>query len=242
MQYYSVVIGRTLGVYLTWEMCNRAIHLYPGALYHKWDTLSDATVHLNKHGLEHAQITVYHTAAVILPLDLYCEANDLCVDVTADGNLHFHHYEKGITITPEQWFTLKSSDIEISQSFHKVKAGEPVRFSQCLCGDVFATMNAPYRVCNIRRWHNKHTPSRLEGVALREHQWRHLANIKTLLDHAIKNMSKDSKSECLICLSQPALVAFSTCGHVCTCLMCSKRLDTCPLCREVIDECIRVYF
>ena len=44
-----------------------------------------------------------------------------------------------------------------------------------------------------------------------------------------------SLSTCSICMTNRSRVVFVPCGHVCSCLNCSQRLTTCPLCRSNIS-------
>ena len=47
---------------------------------------------------------------------------------------------------------------------------------------------------------------------------------------------------CCVCLAKPLQVVLIPCGHACTCRRCSRRLDTCPLCRVQIQATQRIYF
>ncbi|XP_020890317.1 E3 ubiquitin-protein ligase SPL1 isoform X2 [Arabidopsis lyrata subsp. lyrata] len=46
---------------------------------------------------------------------------------------------------------------------------------------------------------------------------------------------------CVICHDQKYNTAFVQCGHMCCCLTCSLRLTTCPLCREQIQQVLKIY-
>ncbi|XP_044520012.1 E3 ubiquitin-protein ligase LRSAM1 isoform X4 [Gracilinanus agilis] len=48
-------------------------------------------------------------------------------------------------------------------------------------------------------------------------------------------------SECVVCLEREAQMIFLNCGHVCCCQSCCQPLQTCPLCRQNIVQCIRIY-
>ncbi|XP_045878852.1 E3 ubiquitin-protein ligase LRSAM1 [Meles meles] len=48
-------------------------------------------------------------------------------------------------------------------------------------------------------------------------------------------------SECVVCLEREAQMIFLNCGHVCCCRQCSGPLRTCPLCRQEIARCLRLY-
>lgn len=47
--------------------------------------------------------------------------------------------------------------------------------------------------------------------------------------------------ECVVCMTNPAKMAFLPCGHFACCAECSARCQRCPLCREVVSLCVRVY-
>ncbi|KAM6170384.1 E3 ubiquitin-protein ligase LRSAM1 isoform 2-T2 [Rhynchocyon petersi] len=48
-------------------------------------------------------------------------------------------------------------------------------------------------------------------------------------------------SECVVCLEREAQMIFLNCGHVCCCQQCCQPLRTCPLCRQEIAQCLRIY-
>ncbi|XP_022357278.1 E3 ubiquitin-protein ligase LRSAM1 isoform X1 [Enhydra lutris kenyoni] len=48
-------------------------------------------------------------------------------------------------------------------------------------------------------------------------------------------------SECVVCLEREAQMIFLNCGHVCCCPQCCQPLRTCPLCRQEITQCLRLY-
>ncbi|XP_072528535.1 E3 ubiquitin-protein ligase LRSAM1 isoform X2 [Salminus brasiliensis] len=50
-----------------------------------------------------------------------------------------------------------------------------------------------------------------------------------------------SSSECVVCMEAGSQVVYLPCGHVCCCLVCSDALHSCPLCRSVITQRIRLY-
>ena len=47
---------------------------------------------------------------------------------------------------------------------------------------------------------------------------------------------------CCVCLAKPLQVVLIPCGHACLCRRCSRKLDTCPLCRLQIQATQRFYF
>ena len=47
---------------------------------------------------------------------------------------------------------------------------------------------------------------------------------------------------CCVCLAKPIQVVLIPCGHACLCRRCSRKLETCPLCRLQIQATQRFYF
>ena len=41
-KYYAVKVGKTPGIYMTWDECKDMVHGYPGAIYKSFESLSDA--------------------------------------------------------------------------------------------------------------------------------------------------------------------------------------------------------
>ncbi|KAI9671210.1 MAG: hypothetical protein M1817_003717 [Caeruleum heppii] len=50
------------------------------------------------------------------------------------------------------------------------------------------------------------------------------------------------KSKCRICLEREVDSVFYDCGHICTCVICGKRLTHCPVCRKRAINVIKIYF
>jgi ribonuclease HI len=51
MPYYAVASGRTIGVFLTWDECNRAVKGYKNASYKKFDTKQEAEEFVANNGV-----------------------------------------------------------------------------------------------------------------------------------------------------------------------------------------------
>jgi len=47
---------------------------------------------------------------------------------------------------------------------------------------------------------------------------------------------------CMICYTQEQSCAFYSCGHVCACLECAERLETCPICKKRVIHVLKLYF
>lgn len=76
--YYSVVVGRKIGIFLAWKDCREFINNYTGAKFRKWETLREATQHLNKHGITHGVIIV-HDSGNETSLADYCSRLSLAI-------------------------------------------------------------------------------------------------------------------------------------------------------------------
>lgn len=55
------------------------------------------------------------------------------------------------------------------------------------------------------------------------------------------NDSLKRKKECNVCMDKEADTVFMPCRHMCACESCANRLNTCPICRRKIEQCIKVY-
>lgn len=56
------------------------------------------------------------------------------------------------------------------------------------------------------------------------------------------DMSKDDKDNtCKICYSNKINSVFVPCGHLCSCIECSKNIEACPICRLGIDSSVRIF-
>eukprot|EP00929_Paragymnodinium_shiwhaense_P099455 TRINITY_DN61113_c0_g1_i2.p1 TRINITY_DN61113_c0_g1~~TRINITY_DN61113_c0_g1_i2.p1 ORF type:complete len:293 (-),score=16.66 TRINITY_DN61113_c0_g1_i2:8-817(-) len=50
-----------------------------------------------------------------------------------------------------------------------------------------------------------------------------------------------SDNLCRICFERPLEMAFSPCGHYCTCMDCSHVVSDCPLCQRAIQSRLRIF-
>jgi hypothetical protein len=56
--------------------------------------------------------------------------------------------------------------------------------------------------------------------------------------NAIQIYEDEDSSECAICLCEPKQMVFVPCGHYYCCNSCTRRLQKCPICRELIAHSI----
>ncbi|OAF68059.1 hypothetical protein A3Q56_04211 [Intoshia linei] len=51
----------------------------------------------------------------------------------------------------------------------------------------------------------------------------------------------EAEEECVICMEKMCDVIFLMCGHICTCSICTNRVEICPLCRSNIEKRMKKY-
>ena len=69
-----------------------------------------------------------------------------------------------------------------------------------------------------------------------EHKARKVMEMEELRRKATPTLA------CAICFSTENLMVLIPCGHACVCEPCQPTLQTCPLCRDLVVQAIRVYF
>lgn len=62
-KYYAVRVGKTPGIYLSWEDCKNMVDGYPGAKYKSFSTIAEAEAFLE--GIAYEQTTDVNTASVV---------------------------------------------------------------------------------------------------------------------------------------------------------------------------------
>ena len=55
-KYYAVKIGKTPGIYLTWDDCKKMVDGYPGAVYKSFKTITEAEAFLNTDSREEGSL------------------------------------------------------------------------------------------------------------------------------------------------------------------------------------------
>ena len=106
--------------------------------------------------------------------------------------------KNGIVLTEGQLYTLLAHESNLCRTFHKVKKRDPISVSYPLGNNVFASISYPHRVLHIRRWFITEDDKLCwtDGITLRECEWNHLVNIKSLILQAIE-VEKDLKASFL---------------------------------------------
>jgi len=61
------------------------------------------------------------------------------------------------------------------------------------------------------------------------------------LEMTNNELKESVPTPCTICLENPTDCTFLPCGHLCTCMTCSKRITSCPLCRGAISQKVKVF-
>ena len=51
----------------------------------------------------------------------------------------------------------------------------------------------------------------------------------------------DDKDICKLCIENKIDCVFIDCGHLMSCLRCSRNLENCPFCRQTIYKTMKVY-
>lgn len=46
---------------------------------------------------------------------------------------------------------------------------------------------------------------------------------------------------CKICMDNPVDCVMLECGHMCTCLLCGKQMNECPICRQYVVRVVRTF-
>jgi hypothetical protein len=82
-----------------------------------------------------------------------------------------------------------------------------------------------------------------ESVSLIKLQKTIREEVKKLTEEieAMKQKVDRHETLCIICLRNQKNCVFLPCGHLYTCMKCSKDLITCPICREVVKQKVRVF-
>ena len=196
--FYSVAVGRKVGIFLNWDDCAKYVKDYGCAIFRNCTELSEATFHLNTFGIKHNSIVVY-TTAVGQNLDDYCQ--DCNIHVPAETCYqHVREFDIGrglfidvgsdfVDINRKDWNTKERENgiflffgdwtrflaLAINQLFadlDRVKNNELVKTSYHLVDDVYVTVESPYPVINIRHWSEKDgvlMPTK-NGIAIRGHE------------------------------------------------------------------------
>lgn len=52
----------------------------------------------------------------------------------------------------------------------------------------------------------------------------------------------DAGSMCVVCMDAPLEMVLIPCRHMCVCEDCSKQLISCPMCRQTVEDALKVFF
>ena len=78
-----------------------------------------------------------------------------------------------------------------------------------------------------------------------EHK-RHFPNCPRAFDDPPVERSitenREERLTCKICMTNEINAVFLDCGHFVACIDCAIRMDSCPICRDVVKRTIRIFF
>ena len=102
--YYAVVNGRQPGIYNTWDECNQQVLKYPGAIYKKFSTASQANQFIQQHS------------------DIHLETNQLTPIHSTNNNKRRHTAESSNSVVPQSNYSKPCMDarsgIKIEPGIH----------------------------------------------------------------------------------------------------------------------------
>jgi len=87
-----------------------------------------------------------------------------------------------------------------------------------------------------------------EEVRLKEKELGKLEKKMSDMDKEREQLAKEKDSlenslpsPCAICLDKSPNCTFTPCGHLCTCMSCGRKVQTCPICRKKIKRRVKVF-
>ncbi|XP_043191083.1 5-formyl-3-hydroxy-2-methylpyridine 4-carboxylate 5-dehydrogenase-like [Amphibalanus amphitrite] len=97
-----------------------------------------------------------------------------------------------------------------------------------------------------RRWRRQRLAAAAAGAASTETRYApQLAFVGNLVSAADVAPAGGGAHDCAVCMDAPRDCVMAPCHHLCTCCRCARllrgRRDACPICRQPIQDFIRVY-
>lgn len=98
-KYYAVKVGKTTGIYETWEECKASVEGYPGALYKSFKNISDAYIYM---GWEGNQMSLFDfknpndETSIDLSLDALDTNVDLAIHEETKDDIPFSNSVKAV--------------------------------------------------------------------------------------------------------------------------------------------------
>lgn len=72
-----------------------------------------------------------------------------------------------------------------------------------------------------------------------------LNNFKIIKNKKLKEKTKGNmfgKKNCVVCFENEINILLKPCNHLCTCEKCTKKIDSCPMCRKKIKEINKIKY
>jgi len=102
----------------------------------------------------------------------------------------------------------------------------------------------PAKIANLEEFRRKH------GITAEQHAKvlktlnmtvQQFAEMKRGAEKNETNTQAENDRECIICMTRRREIAFVACGHVATCVECTKGLTVCPVCRTPVTTTMRIF-
>jgi hypothetical protein len=81
----------------------------------------------------------------------------------------------------------------------------------------------------------------LRGQTVATKAWSLGKAVSEVSDHPPPDVSDQPLQECVVCQDEKPTHAGVPCGHLCACATCSKRLNSCPLCRKPSPYWMKIF-
>lgn len=113
------------------------------------------------------------------------------------------------------------------------------------CGSEPVILNEEQRE-QRRRWRRQRLAAAVGGAGSTEKRYTpELAFVGNLVPAADLPIGRGNSHDCAVCMDAPRDCVMAPCHHLCTCCRCARllrgRKDACPICRQPIQDFIRVY-
>ena len=96
--------------------------------------------------------------------------------------------------------------------------------------------------------YNKHQINDLDYYELKNLESKIIStlnNFKIIKNKKLKEKTKGNmfgKKNCVVCFENEINILLKPCNHLCTCEKCTKKIDSCPMCRKKIKEINKIKY
>ena len=96
--------------------------------------------------------------------------------------------------------------------------------------------------------YNKHQINDLDYYELKNLEAKIIStlnNFKIIKNKKLKEKTKGNmfgKKNCVVCFENEINILLKPCNHLCTCEKCTKKIDSCPMCRKKIKEINKIKY